>query len=93
MKELLLSVIAEEIAQSLGSLLQFIDARQIDHTEVIGGLPMEAAAVGEKNLLLLEEVKDEFLVVSDIGTSPSPSTARSTSRSCSPICTDSPRPT
>ena len=63
MKGSALSVITEEFAQTVRRLFQLLDTGQINHAEVIGRFPVEAASVGEEYLFLLEKVENEFLIV------------------------------
>ena len=56
----------EEIGQIFHRLLEYLHARQVDDTEVVGLAPVKAATAGDQDLLLMQQVERELLVIRDI---------------------------
>ena len=62
----LLAIVREEVREVLHGLPEHLHARQIDNAEVVGLTPVEAAAAGNEDLLLVQQVKGKLLVVRDV---------------------------
>ena len=61
-----LSVIRQEVLKARGGDFKRVRVGKINNTEVIGLLPMEAASVREKDMLILQEIEYEALIVLDM---------------------------
>lgn len=58
-----LPVVAEEVGELVGGILEHFDAWQVDDTEVIRLVPVEAAAARDENALVMQQIEGELLVV------------------------------
>src|SRR6185312_16954551 len=58
--------VVQELRDPADRLLQVPDRGQGHQPEVVGGDPVEGAAVGDEDLLLLEQVQGELLVVVEV---------------------------
>lgn len=63
---LLLMIVAEEICHFRCALFENFDTRQVYNAEVIGVIPVEAAAVNQEDFFVAEQIKGELFVVGDI---------------------------
>lgn len=59
-------IAGEEVGQAVAGPVEQIHVGQIDNAEVVGVDPVEAAAVRDEDLLLLEQIESEKLVVMDV---------------------------
>ena len=63
---ILLSVSGEKIAELIRSLVQYLYPWQINHSEVVGFLPVESSAVNNQYLLFSQKVEGKLFVVGDV---------------------------
>ena len=65
-RQLCLSIVAQEVVQVGHAFAEHFDARQIYHAEMVGLLPVEAFAWYQQDFLFMQQIESELFIVGDI---------------------------
>ncbi len=62
----LLAIVAEEVCHFVDGAFEHLDARQVDHTEMVRVLPIETGALHDEQFLVVQQIERELLVVANV---------------------------
>ena len=65
-RQLCLSIVAQEVVQVGHAFAEHFDARQIYHAEMVGLLPVEAFARYQQDFLFMQQIESELFIIGDI---------------------------